>query len=347
MKALERDVVPKDSPFSIAVFPIENLSGTVAPLKLIRQLLIQRLKARGFQVLSEEALEAFIVRNRIRSTSGIDDTTARALKNETGVEGVLITSLEFYSEAAPPKVALTSRLVSTGGTPLILWIDGVGLAGDDAPGVLGLGLIDDPDLLLNKALETLTMSLEEHLYRKAEKEGIEKANKKYRPRIAYRSSVWDTGKKQTVAVIPFFNQSERKNAGDFIVLQFIKTLKKLEAFDVVEPGLIRKVFLGLRIIMMEGVSLNEANALFGALDADLVLTGKVFDYQDYQGIFGKPKIRFSAQLVDRKTQQVVWSSVSRNEGDDGVIFFDWGRVNTAHAMASQMVLSIGNMMVQR
>lgn len=41
----------------------------------------------------------------------------------------------------------------------------------------------------------------------------------------------------------------------------------------------------------------------------------------------------------------MWSSTSFNQGDDGVFFFDWGRVNTAHAMAAQMTRWIGEMML--
>ncbi len=31
-----------------------------------------------------------------------------------------------------------------------------------------------------------------------------------------------------------------------------------------------------------------------------------------------------------KTRQIVWTSASYNEGDDGVFFFNLGKVNTAH-----------------
>ena len=43
---------------------------------------------------------------------------------------------------------------------------------------------------------------------------------------------------------------------------------------------------------------------------------------------------------------MVWSSHSYNEGDEGVFFFDLGRVNTASAMVSQMAQLIGRMILQ-
>src|SRR5512135_1683730 len=116
----------------IAVFPVENLSGAMGPVREIRQMFIERLRAAGVDVLDEEALQKFMARHRIRYTGGIEKNTAQAFKQEEKVGGVLITSLELYSEATPPKVSFISRLVSTEETPSILWIDGVGMAGDDS-----------------------------------------------------------------------------------------------------------------------------------------------------------------------------------------------------------------------
>ena len=98
--------------------------------------------------------------------------------------------------------------------------------------------------------------------------------------------------------------------------------------------------------MDQGVSLADADAIFAMLNVDLVVTGQVLDYQDYQGGAGKPKVEFTAEVIEKKSREVVWSSTSFNQGDDRVFFFDWGRVNTAYAMASQMVRSIGKMMAK-
>lgn len=317
-----------------------NLSGTAAPLAALKLSFALELRKRGLRILDENELEKFIVRNRVRYTAGIDEVTAQALKKETGVDAVLIISLELFNESMPPKVALTSRLVSTGETPSILWVDGVGLAGDDAPGLLGLGLIEEPTMLADKAVGKLSQSLVDHLSGGTSKAVGDSTKGRFQPKIAYRSPELEQGKRHTIAIAPFFNESERKNAGEMVVLQFMRGLSGYPDFDVIEPGLVRKAFLNLRIIMDEGVSLSDAGLLFGVLNADLVLTGKVFDYQDYQGVYGKPKVKFSVQLIERKSQKVVWSSMSRNEGDDSVYFFDVGRVNTAYAMAAKMVNAV-------
>jgi hypothetical protein len=56
-------------------------------------------------------------------------------------------------------------------------------------------------------------------------------------------------------------------------------------------------------------------------------------------------VNFSVRLLDMKTKRVTWSSISHNLGDDGMFFFDMGKVNTAHALASSMVRSAVEMML--
>jgi TolB-like protein len=327
--------------FNIAIFPVENLSATRAPLKEIKQGFAERLTKQGFHVLDEGSLEKFMAKHRILYVGGIDREIAKAFKEEIGIDGVLITSLELYSDANPPKIAIISRLVSTGDSPSILWIDSVGLAGGDSPGVLGLCLIEDPKALMEKAMKPMTASLFRYLSTRAEERNGRDLKRKFRPKIAYQSSILDPDKKYLVAVLPFFNRSERKYAGEILALHFIRQLKRFNNFNMIEPGVLRQELLGLRVIMEDGVSLANADAIFSILDADILLSGRVMDYQDYEGIWGKPKVDFSTVLIERKSREVVWGSNSYNEGDDGVFFFDRGRVNTAHAMAFQMVQWIG------
>ena len=331
--------------FLIAVLPMENLSGTAAPLREIRGAIIEGLNARGIHVLQDDALESFMARHRIRYTGGIDRITAKEFKDEIDCQAVLISSLELYNETNPPKIALTMRLVSTGDNLVILWIDDVGLAGDDSPGLLDLGLIKDLKTLQKKALNRLLDSLRESLSGRKENKGLS-VKRKFLPKISYRSPVIEGKRKYTVAVVPFFNRSERKYGAEIMSLHFVRHLKEFEDFEVIEPGIVRQQFLTLRIIMDQGVSLADAEAIFAVLNVDLVVTGQVLDYQDYQGSFGKPKVDFTAEVIERKSREVVWSSTSYNTGDDGVFFFDWGRINTASAMASQMVRSIGKMMAK-
>ena len=329
----------------IAVFPVENLSGRPAPLADVRGLLTARLGAYGLRVLDEAALERAVARHRVRYTAGVERAFAKALEQETGAEAILIPSLELYDEANPPRVALFARLVSTGEAPTVRWMDGTGAAGHDSPGILGVGLIEDPRALLGRAVDSLARSLARHVSEGGERLAGRPAARKFQPKIVFRSDALDPVRAYSVAVIPFFNKSARKHAGEIIALHMMRTLMGFPGLGVVEPGLVREELLRFRIIMSEGVSLPETETILGAVNGDLVLNGEVLEYTDPRGLYGAPSVDFGVLFIERSTRRVVYSSYSHNAGDDRVFFFDWGRVNTAHAMASRMAWAIGERML--
>jgi TolB-like protein len=329
----------------IAILPFENLSGSAVPLNTIRGALIERFEKQGIMVLGDEALNLFMARNRMRYTGGVTPDIAQAFKKEVGVDAVLITSIELYDESVPPKLSIFSQLVSTGGNPEILWMDSAGLAGDDNPGLLAIGMIDDPVVLRNKALGMLAKSLMNYFDRG--KTTFEGPARSFPPNTLYRSrAIKLDNRTSTVIVAPFMNASERTNAGEIVALQFVEQLKKSERLTVIHQGLVRQELLNLRIIMDDGLSLSNVDALFSTIDADFVVTGKVFAFQDYRGVAGTPKVGFTTIVIEKKSRRVVWASDSYRQGNDGVYFFDFGQINNAHAMASNMVGTIIKMMVQ-
>lgn len=321
---------------NVAVFPVENLSGRGIPADEIRQILVERLASQGVTVLADEALDDFMKRHRVRYAAGVDAATAASLRQETGVEGVLIASVALSSDVVPPKISLTVRLVSTSGLPVVAWADDAGLSGDDAPGLLALGLVDDYAVLLARALDGLADSLLAHLTTGQARAGPKPASK-FRPKVAYRNLALEPGRTYSVAVLPFFNLSGRRNAGEMLAGLFMRHLVAFDGFRVVDTGEVRQQLLRARVIMDGGISLSDAEAVAAVLDVDFVLAGRVLAYQDYDGPEGQTRADFSTTLIERRSGRVVWSSHSYNDGLDGVRFFGRGRSATAHRMATQMV----------
>jgi hypothetical protein len=328
----------------LAVFPMENLSPGRAPLADIRQIFVERLRIGGqgtLDVLDDAALERVVVKHRVRYTAGLAQDFAKALREEAGVEAVVIPSLELYDEVIPFRAALFARLVSTGDTPVIRRIDGVGMAGDDAPGLLGIGLVLTPAALLGRAVDALAAAL----VRRVSEGSHRPVAARYRPKIVYRSDTLDPDRTYSVAVMPFFNRSARKYAGELIGLHMTASLMAFPNLEVVEPGIVREELLRFRIIMSDGVSLPETETILNAVNADLVLNGEVLEYRDALGLTGAPKVDFGLLFIERRSRRVVYSSYSDNTGSDGVFFFDWRRVNTAHALAARMTRGVAERML--
>jgi len=325
----------------IAVMPVENLTGVPVPADAVRRSFVQSMRRKGLNILGDDALEKFLETHRIRYTGGLNRDLGKALREETGANAVLFATLELFDDSNPPKAALAARLVSTHGNPDILWMEGVGMAGNHAPGFLLLGLIDDPSVIWENAkgriLDSLTVYLSGGTYHDARR-----SEKRFAPKSIHGIAPKPPVGKGTVsvAVLPFRNESTRRNAGEILALHFTRELSNSGYLEVVEPGEVRQVLLRSRTIMEGGLSLPQADILHAALDVDLVLTGVVMEYQDFIGGNGNPKVEFSMRVFDMKTRQIAWSSLSYNEGDDGVFFFNLGKVNTAHEMASGMVRSV-------
>ncbi|MBI5376648.1 MAG: hypothetical protein HZA77_14535 [Candidatus Schekmanbacteria bacterium] len=330
---------------NIAVLPIQNLSGSVAPLKEIRELLIARVRSMGINVIEESLLEGYMEKNRIRYSGGIDNKTSLSIKAEIGVDAVLITSLTLYNEYLPPRVSLSSRMVSTGGEPSIMWMDSIGFAGNDFQGLLGLGIITDPVEARVKAVMLLVDSLSGYLSGKV---GIYEApwgGIRFNPKYVYNKNFIKKDNKYKIAVIPFFNDSTRKNAGEIMMLHFVEQLVKQKEFDLVEPGIVREKLLELRIIMDQGISTPQSELLFYTSDIDLILGGRVTDFQDFIGFYGNPIVDFSAMIMERNSRDVVFAAKSYNRGGDYVFLFDWGTINVAEEMASEMIKAVTGLIV--
>jgi len=350
----------------IAVLPSQNLTGWLAPTDSLDQLLRLRLQDRGFRLVEDEVLDDFMRRHRIRDTGGVDSDTARAALEELGADALLVTSLERFNDGSPPSVAVFARLVTSGAPPEIAWMDSVGMSGGAHPGLLGLGRIFSAGILLEKSVDCLTASLARSLPELAEELGPdvppeavecdtraelvalspgEKGKRRYRPRTVFRSPAVAVDRRYRVAVVPFSNVTDRKNAGTLVALHFINQMVRSEQLHVIEPGLVKQALLENRIIMEEGPSLENAEVLAGdeSLEADLVFAGSVFDYQDAVGI---PKVDFSVTIIDKPSQRVVWASRSHNTGVEGVLFFGLGTVYTAHHLASQMARGTFEVMTQ-
>lgn len=153
----------RNRPLRIAVLPVENLSGGVAPLRDLRSGLIEQLARQGIEVVDDGTLESVVKKHRIRYIGGLSVEMAKGFREDAAVDAVLVTSLETYFDGGPPKIALLCRLVATTELPAIVWMESVGLAGDDSPGFLGLGLIEDERVLWEKALRIIARSLTKRL----------------------------------------------------------------------------------------------------------------------------------------------------------------------------------------
>lgn len=328
----------------LAVLPVENLSGEPAPIDDLHQALVARLRRHGLRVLPDVELEAFMARHWMRHVGGINRYMARLFHREIGVDGIVITYLEGYRPYKPVQFAAMMRLVMVASPlPQERWMDSAAATGDEAPGLLNLGLVNDVKVLQGRVFKRLTGSLADYFAGSAP---VTENRHGFPPRIYYRSPALKPGPggRYKVAVLPFVNDSKRRFAGELIGLHFLQHLVNDRRFQVLEPGIVRQAMLDNRIVLPQGLSVADTRLLFAKIHADLLVAGTVVDFVDPGGRI--PSLDFQVYAISRKKNKMVWSSQSIDRGDEGLHFFGLGRIHTASELASLMTGRLVQMLAQ-
>jgi len=329
-------------PRKIALLPPENRSGVVAPMNEVRAAIGAALRAQGVPVVDDAAMDQFVANHRVRNTAGIDRATAAAAAEELGADAVLVSVLDLYQPARPAKFGLALRLVSTA-EGAILWIDGEARTSDESPGLLDLGVLDLKGLQA-RIYRDLAASLAAWRNGEGSRAPACDGGRRFRPDSRFRAKSLDLSAPKTVAVLPFLNESQRRAAGELVALQLARQLEASGRFRVVEPGEMRDELRRYRIVMENGVSLDVARVLLELVHADLVVGGTVYDYQDAEDA---PMVDFSAVVLQRQGEEIVWQSTSHARGDDGVFILDAGRVGTASALSCRMARALVDDLLRR
>jgi len=314
-------------------------------LNEIRDSLIGRLADRGIEVVGEDELESFMRRHRMRYTAGLSGELAQVLADETGAQAALITTVDLYDERIPPRVALTSRLVSTGARPRILWMECAIRTGDEAPGGFDLGLISDPAVVSEIVIDEIAQAVPLDESHDAATTGepfvpSRKTRWRFQPRSYYASPDFPIVRSEAgrIAVLPFANDSTTRYAGEILTDQLIRHLVEVGA-DVVEPGIVRQVMLEARQFYSEGPSVPETDILRLHLQADVVVFGEVTRYREKLGL-QPAQADFLVRAIDTDSGDLIWASNSFAGGNRRVFFFGVGQIHAAQSLASEMARAL-------
>ena len=117
-----------------------------------------------------------------------------------------------------------------------------------------------------------------------------------------------------VAVLPFENVSGQTGASDKVHKIFLVELLSLEAFDVVEPGLVSKVLRGETAATPDALTPDDLKRIGTALGADGLFMGQVVDYADTRAQNSAPEVTLQFRLVETASGATVWSTSQTRSG---------------------------------
>jgi len=296
---------------NIALFPFENFTEDRNALTSVMSVLRDRLEARGLDVLNEDSLNRFLLKERIRSTGYISRDIARKIREELNVQAILVGSVNSFFPGENPRVGFSARLINSSDGS-ILWANHASATGEDFATVLGLGKVKTIDRLISKVIDKLldSFSIMPH-YKEIES--------------TYR-----------IAVMPFQNKSKIKDAGMIATYMFLVELFKNQRFQPVEYGEVRRLTVDLRVRGKGELDLKNTETISKSLGADGILVGTVELYNEGEGNL-PPEVIISARLIDARKNRILWYDGYQYNGDEGIIILDWGRIRSVENVAYKAV----------
>jgi TolB-like protein len=304
----------------IAIFPFENFSGDKTAPEVLMPMVRSRLEKKGYSVLKEDDLAAFLLKERIRNTGCVSKETAMKIGNELKVKMILTGAVNTFSDGNDPRIGFVVCLINTADGSLI-WATHEAATGEDFEKILGIGKIESLNKLSERVLDILFNSFtatppEKH------------------PESSYR-----------IAVMPFQNKSRVKDMGMMATFMFIVELFRNKNFIPLEYGVVRRLVIDLRLKDKGEIDLINTEAIAGLAGVDGILVGSVDFFREGTDITVPPEVEISARLVSSGTRKILWYNSYHAKGDDDVIMLDWGRIrapeNVAYKAIEKLVKNMG------
>lgn len=133
-------------------FAVEDLSIDVTSV------VTEDLRKHDFNVISQDVLEDFLVKRRIRRTDFLDRPAIRAMGTVLQVDALLIGSVDLITGGENPQICMNAQMIDCVDASVI-WANSVSRTGADYATFLGLGKITTLEKLVDIAVEELLKGL--------------------------------------------------------------------------------------------------------------------------------------------------------------------------------------------
>jgi TolB-like protein len=312
----------------LALLPLDNFTGNhQQDVKEIIAVLKRKIMAKGYELLEDDKLEAFLRRYRIRRTGFINPQIARLMGRELGVDLVLEGSLDLFASPPRPQLSMTLRAISANEGDF-LWSGNVAKAGEDFTTFFGVGTITSMEELSERVAEDLLSQLGESLSSGIRKPVFSPASYRGKPYVYFQKG-FELPEAERVAVLPFFNVTSKKEAGLIAANLIVAKLLHSDRVKVTSPGEVIDAMSGILNGMgsSEHLPLDNLRVLGRRLQVKAIITGTVDVYQEgLNNRMQNPKVEVYVRMLNAETGSLLWSSWNGRKGDDSVIFLDFGLI---------------------
>jgi TolB-like protein len=310
---------PGEAGRTIALFPVQDRPGDGAAAAAVDTALRGELDGLGRLVDPDDTRDA-LRRLRIRNGDRVSPLLLRRLGAELGAGWLVSATLHEADRSMVPGVTVSVRLYSAESGEL-LWAGFRGGSGLDRRTVLGLGVIDDVEVLTPLVVRDLLRDLPEA------------------PGGAVRSGEARASGLGTLAVVPFTGTTAlQATLSAEAVTEAAQARLFADGIRLVSPNRLHDVLRRLQGGQWGGVSAETRAALERTAGADAILTGAVeaFDLGGGEAE-PEPQVAIALRLLEASTGRILWTGSAERSGSDSQGLFRRGRIHSRGALTARVV----------
>lgn len=326
--------------YRIGLMPFENLSDKgLASLSAMPHV-ENALRQKGCQLISGEPVEDMLERERVRYLDSLNGPVLRRMTESLGLDGVVVGSVLSYSTGAPPRVAISARLIAKTGE--VVWGGTVSLTGNDSRWILGLGKIETVEELLPMAMNRLF----ETFRPEGKAGGTDPVSLKNiflaKPKSS-GSPALDLSAVQRIGILPLDIETANMKAGRILMELLARRLRSSGRFTVIEPEEIRDTRVKEEVFSLVQPSMPQLRKIGERLNTRYLLRGSVYGYKESGTA---PELELFLSMVDVETGKVAWTSYLVRNGEDYQTLLQFGLINNMVSLADQMLKEMVDDLVQ-
>jgi TolB-like protein len=331
-----------DSATRIAVLPFQNVSGRLDASPFIIPLIQTALQDHGYEVVKPDALEQFLIRQRIRATEKVRREQLVALGREFGVSLALVGSIDLFADTpGNPQWGVSGRLLATE-DGRILWAGAAGFTGDDFTGFLGLGTVTSPEPLAALTVQKLFDDFPLPGSPAQSGKAVRPAQSRRGTARVFRDPRLDTAEPKRVALLPFENGTERRGAALIVDDLMLVGLFRAGRFEVADPGEVSYALQTLGVAPYGAIDLDALRSLGEKIDVDAVILGRVEDYNEglRPGTSTSPSIALDARMLETRTGKILWMGYQERSGEAYQIVLEFGKIKSMVPLAMRAIADL-------
>lgn len=292
-----------DSP-RVALIPFTNYSQISSAYDELTPWITVSIWKKAGPLYNEHTLRRYLRRNRIRLNGKLSPTQAKKIKEDLGIDYVVLGSINYFYLSNQIEIGLAYRVVDLESMKILLTANH-SQSSEDGTHLFDLNKIDSSYYLNFFVRKDIFNDIS----------------------LMKLDSLKDQpAKKYKVALVGFDNNSNFHRAGDIVSSEIISVLYD-KGFDVLEPGVVDELMVEKQVAYRGGLDLDIIKALHKDYDVDLVVTGTVDDFkyttgQNFQNIC---EADLSLSFIDAATGRLLNIYSKGKKGTDSEFLFELNR----------------------